>query len=347
VGKRWWAVLLVIVAAVVSVAAAAGGLYMYDTSRDDVIAKGVTVGGVDVGGMTAAEARAALERRVAPKLARPLTIRYRAQGFVVPAERLRVGADIDAAVDEAVARTRDDNFVTRAFRDLSGGEVDATLRLPVRYSPAAVAGVVARLEREINRRPKEARASVSLTAVNVTRSRDGIRLKASLLRRRIGAELAGLNRDRRVVAPVRILRPKTTTRELTSKYAYFITISRSEKRLRLFVKLRLAKTYRIAVGRAGFETPSGLHRIYSKAVNPAWSAPEWAGEYAGKTIPGGSPENPIKARWMEFNDGAGIHGTDDVGSIGTSASHGCIRMIIPQVIELYEMVPLGTPVYVV
>ena len=64
-------------------------------------------------------------------------------------------------------------------------------------------------------------------------------------------------------------------------------------------------------------------------------------------IPGGVPENPIKARWMEFSDGAGIHGTDAISSIGTSASHGCIRMISPQVIELYERVPLGTPVYVV
>jgi lipoprotein-anchoring transpeptidase ErfK/SrfK len=329
------------------VGAGLGALYLYDSSRDALIAKGVTIGGTDVGGMTADEARATVERRVTPKLARPLTIRYKTQGFVVPAERLRVGVDIGGKVDEALARSRGGNFVTRGLRDLTGGEVDATLPLRVNYSPAAVRRVVSRLEREINLKPKEARVSIAVTAVNLTPSREGIRLKAQLLRSRIAGELARLNGDRRVVAPTEVLTPKTTTRELTSKYAYFITISRSEKRLRLFVKLRLARTYSIAVGRAGFETPSGLHRIYSKAVNPAWSAPEWAGEYAGKIIPGNSPENPIKARWMEFSDGAGIHGTDAISSIGTSASHGCIRMVIPQVIELYERVPLGTPVYVV
>ena len=344
--KRWWAVLAVLVAAIGAVGGLSG-LYLYDSSRENLIAKGVTIAGTDVGGMTTEEARAAVQRRVAPALARPLTIRYKAQGFVVPAERLRVGVDVAAKVEEARARSRRGNFVARGLRDLTGGEVDAALRLPVSYSSTAVGRVVSRLEREINVRPKNARVSISITAVNMSPSRTGIRLRESLLRTRIARELERLNGDRRVVAPTEVLKPKTTTRDVTSKYAHVITISRAEKRLRLFANFRLAKTYEIAVGRAGFETPAGLHRIYSKAVNPAWSAPEWAGEYAGKTIPGGSPENPIKARWMEFSDGAGIHGTDATSSIGTSASHGCIRMLIPQVIELYEIVPLGTAVYVV
>ena len=49
---------------------------------------------------------------------------------------------------------------------------------------------------------------------------------------------------------------------------------------------------------------------------------------------------------MGFWDGAGIHGTDETWSIGHSASHGCIRMLIPDVIQLYSMVPLNTPIYV-
>ncbi len=83
-------------------------------------------------------------------------------------------------------------------------------------------------------------------------------------------------------------------------------------------------------------------------MNPAWHAPDepWAGEFAGTIVPPGSPDNPIKARWLEFYNGAGIHGTDDVASLGTAASHGCIRMSIPDVIELYDRVPLQTPVYI-
>jgi lipoprotein-anchoring transpeptidase ErfK/SrfK len=82
-------------------------------------------------------------------------------------------------------------------------------------------------------------------------------------------------------------------------------------------------------------------------VNPSWYVPNrpWAGELAGQVIPPG-PDNPIKARWMGIYDGAGIHGTDATWSIGRSASHGCIRMTIPDVVELYERVNLETRVYI-
>jgi lipoprotein-anchoring transpeptidase ErfK/SrfK len=72
----------------------------------------------------------------------------------------------------------------------------------------------------------------------------------------------------------------------------------------------------------------------------------WAGDLAGKVIPGGDPKNPIKARWLGIFDGAGIHGTDAVNSLGTAASHGCIRMRIPDVEKLYDEVPTGAPVYI-
>ncbi|MGH2845519.1 MAG: L,D-transpeptidase, partial [Thermoleophilaceae bacterium] len=63
-------------------------------------------------------------------------------------------------------------------------------------------------------------------------------------------------------------------------------------------------------------------------------------------VPGGVPENPLKERWLGIYDGAGIHGTDQTYSLGTAASHGCIRMSIPEVIELYDQVPVGAPIYI-
>jgi len=98
----------------------------------------------------------------------------------------------------------------------------------------------------------------------------------------------------------------------------------------------------------GLETPAGLYHIQNKGVNVPWSVPNspWAGDLAGTVVPGGVPENPLKARWMGIFDGAGIHGTDQIGSLGTAASHGCVRMAIPDVIELYDKVPVGAPVYI-
>ena len=125
-------------------------------------------------------------------------------------------------------------------------------------------------------------------------------------------------------------------------------VERGAFRLKLYKDLKLKKTYPIAVGQVGLETPAGLYNIQNKAVNAAWSVPNsaWAGDLAGQVVPGGAPNNPLKARWMGIFDGAGIHGTDQVGSLGSAASHGCVRMAIPDVIELYDQVKVQTPVYI-
>jgi lipoprotein-anchoring transpeptidase ErfK/SrfK len=104
----------------------------------------------------------------------------------------------------------------------------------------------------------------------------------------------------------------------------------------------------VAVGKQGLETPAGLYHIQNKGVNVPWNVPNssWAGSLAGTTVPGGAPDNPLKARWLGVFDGAGIHGTDQVGSLGTAASHGCVRMAIPDVVELYPQVPVQAPMYI-
>ncbi len=92
----------------------------------------------------------------------------------------------------------------------------------------------------------------------------------------------------------------------------------------------------------------GSFTVQGKQVNPPWNVPQsdWAGELAGSTIPGGDPRNPLKARWIGFNGSVGFHGTDSVGSLGTAASHGCVRMAPADVIDLYERVVVGTTVLV-
>ena len=154
--------------------------------------------------------------------------------------------------------------------------------------------------------------------------------------------------DKRVVARTEVVQPKVTTEELAKKYPAILVVNRSAFQLTLYKNLKLVKTYGIAVGQVGLETPAGLYHIQNKAVNPAWTCrtPTGPAPWRGKVIPGGMPENPLKARWLGIFDGAGIHGTDAASSIGSAASHGCIRMLIPDVIELYDQVPVGAPIYI-
>jgi hypothetical protein len=329
--------------------ASAVGVYAYDSGHDDEIGEAVSVGGVDVSGLSRAGAAARLRRELLAPLSAPVTVSVRGQRHTLTAKVARLQLDVDGMVDEAVRRSREGNAVTRTVRGLTGGEVGARIAPQVTYSKAAVHRLVKRVERNVERDARDARVEFGAGGVQRVRSRVGVQLRREDLRRRV--ERAVLERRpaaRRVSAKVRRIQPKVTTAELADKYRTVITIDRGGFRLRLFKRLKLAKTYPIAVGQVGLETPAGLYHVQNKAVNPAWNVPNsaWAGDLAGTVVPGGVPDNPLKARWLGIFNGAGIHGTAERGSIGTNASHGCIRMLIEDVVELYDEVPVGAPVYI-
>jgi lipoprotein-anchoring transpeptidase ErfK/SrfK len=333
--------------ALVALLGGATAVYAYDSSRHDAIAEGVTVAGVQLGGMRAAQARSVLERDLARPLRRPVKVEVKGRSFRLSARRARLRADLDAVVAEAVERSRAGNVVTRTARDLTGGEVRADLDPRVTYSRRAVAGLVRRVKGAMDRPVVEPAVSPSASGLSVTKGRHGRDISGRQLREEVTGALLGPG-DRTVRPRVKTVRTKTTRADLRRRHPTYITIDRSGFRLRFYRNLKLSDSYTIAVGQAGYETPTGLHKILDKAVDPAWHVPEreWAGDLAGRVIPGGRADNPLKARWMGIGGGAGIHGTDQTSSLGTNASRGCIRMAIPEVKELYDRVSVGTPVYV-
>ena len=322
--------------------------YAYDSSRDDLIAKGVTVGGVEVGGLRADAARDRLRRRLARRLERPVRVAVAGRHFRLTPERLHLVADVDAMVNEAVKRGRSGGLPARVWRGISGAQVQADIEPVITYSKVEVGRFVRRIKRAVNRPPRDADVRFGTAALPAIPSQTGLRVKARRLRRAVLAAFWATGAHRRVRGRVRVVKPKVTTGDLAKKYPAVVTVDRANFTLRLFKGLHLAKAYRIAVGQVGLETPAGVYHVQNKAVNPAWHVPDsdWAGSLAGTVIPGGVPENPLKARWLGIFDGAGIHGTADIGSLGSAASHGCIRMAIPDVLELYDQVPVGAPVYI-
>jgi lipoprotein-anchoring transpeptidase ErfK/SrfK len=231
-------------------------------------------------------------------------------------------------------------------RDLSGGEENADVPARVSYDRRAVRRLVRRVAKGIDREARD--ATVDFPSLEKVKEQRGRAVKTAVLRRRLALALTVPGVDRSVKAPVRVIRPKVTQADLAAKYPVLLVADRNNFQLRLYKNLQLVKSYTVAVGAVGFDTPAGLYHIQNKAVDPAWSVPnsDWAGSLAGTVVPGGSPENPLKARWLGIFDGAGIHGTDDTYSLGNAASHGCIRMSIPDVIELYDQVDVGSPIYI-
>ncbi|MEI6448636.1 MAG: L,D-transpeptidase family protein [Actinomycetes bacterium] len=109
---------------------------------------------------------------------------------------------------------------------------------------------------------------------------------------------------------------------------------------------QLVKSYPVAVGQPAYPTPTGAYSIVNMQMDPTWLPPnsDWAKNAV--PIPPG-PNNPLGTRWIGTSaPGIGIHGTPDDSSIGSYASHGCIRMHIPDVEDLYTRVVVGMPVII-
>jgi lipoprotein-anchoring transpeptidase ErfK/SrfK len=336
------------VAAAVVLVGGGGVVFAYDSGHRDVIAQGVTIGGVDVGGLTGAQARSRLQERLVEPLRQPVIVRHGRYRARLGAAQAHLRVDVDASVAEALRRSRNGNPLSRTVRTITGGTIAAQIKPVVTYDARAVSGLVRRVARTLDRRPRDASVRPSAYGLQRVASRPGRAVVERRLKARIVSALTTADGTRAVSVPVRRVAPKVTTGELARRYPTYLVVNRSGFVLKLYKKLKLVKTYPVAVGQVGLETPAGLYHIQNKAVNPAWSVPNsaWAGDLAGQVIPGGAPNNPIRARWLGIYDGAGIHGTTETGSLGSAASHGCIRMAVPDVVDLYPRVPLHTPIYI-
>jgi lipoprotein-anchoring transpeptidase ErfK/SrfK len=266
------------------------------------------------------------------------------------AREAKIATNIDAMVASAVAHKDDGNILSRSWRRMTGGSIDATLRPQVGFSDAAIVRLLDKIRSGVNRKPVDASITFTPTGFDRVKGQAGLSVDATKLHADIRQAIISPTATRTFVAHTEKVQPKVTDSGVSRAYGTVLVVSRPEFKLKLYKNLKLLKTYDIAVGMQGLETPAGLYHIQNKAVNPAWSVPNsaWAGSLAGTTIPGGAPNNPLKARWLGIFDGAGIHGIDpsEYGTIGHAASHGCVRMRIDDVEDLYPRVPVGAPIYI-
>jgi L,D-transpeptidase catalytic domain/Putative peptidoglycan binding domain len=338
---------IAIVAGVLVLVLGAVAAYAYDSSQDGKIADGVTVGGVDVGGMTEAEAKRAVRRQLLAPLRHSIRVGYDGRRWTLEGKSLRVHANLDGAVEEALAKSREGGLPGRLVRYVTGGGVDENVPAGITYSLPAVNRFVRRVAAAVDREPINAHVNPSGDSLEVVGAEYGRKIRDILLTRQLKAAVLNADADHTIAAHTHAIKPEVTGDEVAARYPSYLTLDRSSFTLRLWEHLKLAKTYTVAVGQEGLETPEGLYAIQEKEENPSWHVPDsaWAGDLAGQVIPPG-PEDPIKARWMGIFEGAGIHGTEETWSLGQAASHGCVRMSIPDVEELYDRVEVGTPIYI-
>jgi hypothetical protein len=293
---------------------------------DPVIPIGVTVSGVAVGGLTADQA----ERALSPVLAPPVTVTYHRHSWRYVPETLGATAQVESAVVEAL-----------------GAPPNSSLRLGVEINRAKLDRWSRSFARSFDREARDAAIVLHGDRPVVKRERFGRQLT------RWAASLAVINalddpERAPVELPVRILRPDRTAEDV----GLAIVIKRASNRLILYHPggskgMRIKRRFGVATGQAAYPTPLGDYEIATKQRNPWWRPPDSDWAEGAEPIPPG-PGNPLGTRWMGLSAPAvGIHGTPDAASIGYSASHGCIRMLVPQAEWLFERVQVGTPVYII
>ncbi len=345
--RGWW-----IAAGVIVLIALCLGVfvYLFDHSRRDVIANGVRIDGIAVGGLHRAAAERKLEQDLVTRLKGPVVVHSGTHTWTLNGSAAGLQVDVKNMVQQAVDASREGSIVTRTWRSVTGGNVNRNVALVATYSHGAVRSLTAKIRSAVDRPPRDATVEPTSSGLNTVSAQTGLTVENRKLGGRIEAALLAPAGSRAVGVPTRKVKPAVTTKQLAAHYPAYIVIDRGTFRLRFYDHLKLSKTYEIAVGMEGLETPAGLHHIEWEQVNPPWYVPKkaWAGALAGTVVPPG-PGDPLKARFMSFEGGAGIHGIDpsEYSSIGHDASHGCVRMRIPDVIALYAKSPVGTPVYII
>lgn len=319
-----------------------------DRSKGDTIADGVRIGSVDVGGLDRDAARERVRSEIAPKALARVDATHGGRTYALTPEQADAAVDVEATVDEAIDRGRaGSNVLTRTLgtHDAVGTVVEPRVTI----SERAIERFATRVAEDVDEEPRDADIDWVGGKLEKTKARSGLKTQRAKLVAAVTERMRAPAEPRRIEVPVsRSEKPDETLTDLAEKYPKVVTVDRAGKRLRLYRDLKLERTYDVAVGKQGNETTPGRYKVQSKQTDPVWNVPQsdWAGDLAGQTIPAGDPRNPLVARWMGFNGSQGIHGTDELDSLGETASHGCIRMAEEDVTALYDEVDQGTPVFV-
>ena len=223
-----------------------------------------------------------------------------------------------------------------------GGGLDFQRDVAIRYSRSGVRGFVEGLASSFDQDAEDAHIDYDDTWVTVVPEKVGREIDVD------ESSVKLLHSLRAGVASTKLV-VHTKKPEVTSEaFDKVLLLHIGENKLYLYENGKITHTYTVATGQSIYPTPQGLFHIVNKRYMPTWVNPDpdgW-GKSMPPSIPPG-PSNPLGLRAMDW-DASGIrfHGVppSEYSSLGHNASHGCVRMTEEDVIELYDLVDIGTPI---
>jgi lipoprotein-anchoring transpeptidase ErfK/SrfK len=343
-GAAFWVSLVALVAFVVlSVAAIVGDFVLLS-----YVPHGVTIVGRDLANLDGLALRTAIDEHVATPAMQPLTVSGDGRSWQLDPKGI-VTVDVDAMVAQAYAPAHKATMLTRLWSRITGEPLLAQVQPVYSVASEPLARWVADTAATVDRAPVDATRTVVKYRIEITPEIMGATVDQTAAVQVISNALtaeAALKADGRTASlPVSVLSPKVTV----AKFKKAIVVSISERRVYLYDGAALVKTYRCAPGQPAWPTPKGDFVIVRKQSNAPWFNPHstWSANMPDM-IPGG-PGNPMGDRKIGINwPGVFLHGIppSEYSSIGTAASHGCMRMMPASIHDLYPRVRVGDPVYI-
>jgi lipoprotein-anchoring transpeptidase ErfK/SrfK len=304
---------------------------------------GARIANVSVSRLTVAEAASLCRRRLTAQANVPVELKVDSEVYTAAPADLSMDFNYDKMARDAYDRAWNVNVVERLIRRFLGRPKTVDMPVITTYDPAKLQAFVNGVMPAINCKPRNAYMDVSQGEAHLVASRDGRQADSAKV---LAAAQASLRDGRRaVIVPVDKKTPPAVTRFNIGK---FILVNQAAHTLRLYEGEKLLAEWPVAVGSPKYPTVIGEWKVVKVEKNPTWynRGSTWA-ENMPEMIPPG-PNNPLGTRAITINGGGVlIHGTYDTGSIGSSASHGCVRMRVPDVEALFPHAFVGMPVYII
>jgi len=337
--RRWIFAALFVIGTVAS-ATVAYATYDYSKQYRGKILPGTSVAGVDLGGMTLDDAKVAVRRAIEPELRQTIVFRYKERTWRVSARQLGARGDVTETVSDAAFASREASFWDKARLRMLGSHGWFDRPLAISYPRRALHGFLEGIAAGFDRPVRDATVDYSTGWVKVVPEQEGRELMRKETYRRLTRALdVGLTEVRLAVDA-----QKAKVKE--DEFDQVLLLRIGENKLYLYEDGKIAHKWTVATGQPEYPTPTGIYEVTEKRYMPTWVNPDPEGWGASMplSIPPG-PGNPLGVRAINWSaEAIRFHGTSATYSLGYNASHGCVRMANEEVIKLYDMIDVGTPI---
>lgn len=337
----WWVTLVLALVVALVGTGVAYGTQAYAAEHEQRILPGVTVAGVDLGGMTTEEALVAAEEVVAPDLDRTVTLRWEGQEWTTTPRELGATTDAEGVVAAAEEASEGVTMGELVRMRWLGEELNLEQEVSVTHTEEGVRSFVDRVAAELHVPAEDAAVRVVGASFDILPEQDGQVLDTDAATAEL---LAALEQDEDTVDLVVHPLPAAKTAE---QFSQVLLLRQGAHTLELYENGVVTRTWNVAVGTSGYRTPTGVYEVTMKRHMPTWVNPSpngWGSGMPARIGPGKG--NPLGVRALNWSAPGAIrfHGTANVNSIGRDASKGCVRLTNSDVVELFDLVEVGTPI---